>query len=339
MVILLILSFALIIRIISLNQSFWLDEAINVLAAKNYSFFGIITEYAKGDFHPPGYFIFIWGWLRLFGFSEIAARIPSIIFAIGSIYTTFLIGKKIYSKNLGYLAAFILAINPLHIYYSQEARMYSFTTFLVCINFYLFIKILKDEKVNPALYILSNFLVLMSDYLAYFIFPAQLIIILVQRHQVLKKWSVYFLISAAASLIWLPVFISQLSIGINTSSNIIVWKEVVGSSSLRALGLTFIKFMIGRISIFDKVTYAMVLIIPSLVFLILIARALKLLDKINRSLLLAWLLIPIVLAWLISFVIPIFSYFRVLFVLPSFLLLVAFGILSLNNKWKYCFCS
>ncbi len=37
---------------------------------------------------------------------------------------TFLIGRKVFSAGVGLLAAFLVAINPFQIYYSQEARMY-----------------------------------------------------------------------------------------------------------------------------------------------------------------------------------------------------------------------
>src|SRR3989344_3043650 len=120
-----ILIGGLLLRSFSLNQSLWLDEAINVLATQNFSLIGMITEYAKGDFHPPLFFIIIWVWNKLFGTGEIFIRLPSVIFGVLTIFFTFQIGKKIHSKALGLLSSFLLAINPLHIYYSQEARMYS----------------------------------------------------------------------------------------------------------------------------------------------------------------------------------------------------------------------
>src|SRR3989338_7517756 len=131
-----ILVLGTILRLISLNQSLWLDEAINVMAANSYSFFEMITQYAIADFHPPGWFIILWLWGKLFGYSEIAVRLPSVIFGVLTIYSVYLIGKKIVSQNLGLIAALLFAINPLHIYYSQEARIYAFATLAVSINFF-----------------------------------------------------------------------------------------------------------------------------------------------------------------------------------------------------------
>ena len=75
-----ILLLGLILRTVSLNQSLWLDEAINTLAVRDYSLIDLVAQYAKADFHPPGWFIILWFWTKLFGYSEIAVRIPSIIF-------------------------------------------------------------------------------------------------------------------------------------------------------------------------------------------------------------------------------------------------------------------
>ncbi|MBU1031365.1 glycosyltransferase family 39 protein, partial [Patescibacteria group bacterium] len=184
-----ILTTGLCLRLISLNQSLWLDEAINVMAAKSFSLFGMVTQYAVADFHPPGWFAILWIWGKLFGYSEIAVRLPSVIFGVLTIYITYLIGKKLISGKLGLLAALLLSINPLHIYYSQEARMYSLAAFAVAVNVYLLVKLIKGERVNLIFLISGNLLVLLSDYIAYFIFPAQFIfLILAKKREILKKW-------------------------------------------------------------------------------------------------------------------------------------------------------
>src|SRR3989338_2066633 len=149
-----ILGLGIILRLISLNQSLWLDEAINVMAAKSFSLPGMVTQYAVADFHPPGWFAVLWFWGKLFGYSEISVRLPSVIFGVVTIYITYLLGKKLVSKNLGLLAALLIAINPLHIYYSQEARMYSMAVLAVVVNIFILIKLIHKERVNIAFIVL-----------------------------------------------------------------------------------------------------------------------------------------------------------------------------------------
>lgn len=327
----LILLIALTLRFISLNQSLWLDEAINILAAKNNFFWDMVTNYAKYDFHPPGYFVIIWLWTKLFGYSEIAVRLPSVIFGVLTVLIIYQIGKKLYSKFMGLLAALLLAINPLHIYYSQEARMYSFATFAVCLNMFFFLDFFKTKTSNLG-FIISLILVLSSDYLAYLVILAQFIILIFLKSRILRKWFLLTLLSIFPWLLWLPIFTDQINIGINATSNIPEWKNVVGSSNLKEIPLTFVKFIIGRISHPDKLFYATLFLPIGLSFVFFILRAIRSQENKIKVILLNWLFIPIILSWMISFMISVYSYFRLLFVLPAFLILVSIGFLLKKNK-------
>jgi len=331
----LILVLGLILRSISLNQSLWLDEAINVVALTQYSFLGMITEYAKADFHPPLFFIVLWVWTKIFGISEILVRIPSVIFGVTTIYMIYLTGKKIYSEKLGLIAGFLLSINPLHIYYSQEARMYALATLAVSINIFFLVKLLKKEKVNSFFLVASNLAVLASDYVAWLVFPAQFIFLVFFNKNLIKKWSITFLLAVLAGAFWIPTFISQLSVGAVASSRLPTWKFVVGGFDLKTVPLTFVKFIIGRISYPDKTIYGLMLLPLIVIFSSLIFRGFRYIKNWERNLLSCWLVIPIILATIISLYIPIYSYFRILFVLPSFLILTGLGVLSLPYKFKY----
>lgn len=333
---LLILILGFILRVISLDQSLWLDEAINVLATRNFSFLGMVTEYAKADFHPPGYFIILWIWTKLFGIGEVWVRIPSVIFGLLTIYIVYLIGKKLHSKTLGLLSALLLAINPLHIYYSQEARMYALATLAVSINFFLLIKLIKKEKLSIIFLIFSNLLVLASDYVAYFIFPSQAFFLLFfKQKEFIKKWLLALSVATALGIWWIPTFLNQLDVGSLASSRLPAWKLIVGAFDPKAIPLTFVKFIIGRISLADKMVYAAVLLPISLLFLALCWRGIKFIGKLGRNLLITWISIPIILATLISLVIPIYSYFRLQFILPAFVILTSLGIISFKFKLRY----
>lgn len=331
-----ILVLGLILRILSLNQSLWLDEAINTLAAKNYSFFDLITKYAPADFHPPGWFIIIWFWTKIFGYSEIAVRIPSVIFGVLTIWVVYLIGKKISSKEVGIIGAILICLNPLHIYYSQEARMYALATLAVCINIYFVIKILRDEKTDLLFLIFSNLLVLSSDYIAYFIFPAQLIFLLFSKKKgIIKKWLLAMAISLMLGIWWIPIFLNQLNAGSVLSSRLPSWKLIVGGFDFKTLPLTFVKFIIGRISLSNKFLYTLILLPLSSLFLYLIWRGVRVANNFSKYLLLSWIVIPPVIATIISVFVPVYSYFRVLFIIPSFVMLIAIGISSFKSGMKY----
>lgn len=332
----LVLVAALALRLISLNQSLWLDEGINILAAKNFSFLGMITQYAQADFHPPGWFIILWVWTKLFGYSEIATRIPSVIFGVITIYVIYLIGKKMVSKNLGLITAILLSVNPLHIYYSQEARMYSLAALAVSVNILFLLKLVKGEKLNILFLSLSNLAIFASDYLAYFIFPAEgFFLLLTYKKEIIKKWLMAFAIAALLGIWWLPIFFQQLNTGSIASANLPTWKFVTGTFDFKTLPLTFVKFIIGRISLADKTIYAAILLPVCSLFGLLLLRGVKQTDSVTRKLLVSWLVIPVFIAAAVSAAIPVYNYFRVLFIMPGFLILISQGIMSFDKRLRY----
>ncbi len=73
MIIIAILAVGLTLRLVNLNQSFWLDEAVQAITSKG-TFLSLFAE-LRGDFHPPLYHLLMWGWAHLFGNGEIAMRL------------------------------------------------------------------------------------------------------------------------------------------------------------------------------------------------------------------------------------------------------------------------
>jgi len=51
--IILIFLAAFLIRLIALNQSLWLDEAVTANVVRNYGLTQIISGFSLNDFHPP----------------------------------------------------------------------------------------------------------------------------------------------------------------------------------------------------------------------------------------------------------------------------------------------
>src|SRR3990167_4933057 len=133
-----VLILGIILRLISINQSLWLDEATTAIASQ-LSLSDFFTHFISKDFHPPLYYLIIHYWSSIFGISEIALRIPSVIFGISTIYIVYLVAREIKIK-WPIIPALFLATSGLHIYYSQEARMYSMAAFLVSLSVYLFLR-------------------------------------------------------------------------------------------------------------------------------------------------------------------------------------------------------
>lgn len=325
-----ILVLALILRLINLDQSLWWDEAINVVYAKSTPFWWFVTKYPVGDFHPPGWFAILWVWGHLFSFGEFIIRLPSVIFGLLTIFLTYLVGKKLYSKQVGLMAALFMSLAPLHIYYSQEARMYSFVAFAVTLSSYFLLRLIKKEKFSLFGYGLSLILVLYSDYVAYLVLPAHTLYISIYYRNLLKKYISSVILGIVPFLIWLPIFPEQLKNGIEKSNIVSGWRNVVGGVGMKEAALLPVKILLGRINFENKLIYTLLLGFALAPYLFAFKKILNSLGhKVNY--LIFWILIPTALAFVISFFIPIFNYFRLLFILPAFYILIALGL----DKYRF----
>jgi len=173
--ILLIFLLGLALRIYDLaGESIWFDEAASVVASK----LGIIELIHwiidTRDGNPPFYYMFFQFWVSIFGDSEFMSRLPSAIFGSLSIFGIYAVGKLLFNKKAGLLAAFILAVSFIHIRYSQEARAYSLMILLSLVSFYCFLKMTSSGKRRYSLiYIVGSVLMLYTHYFAAFLIIVQ----------------------------------------------------------------------------------------------------------------------------------------------------------------------
>ncbi|MCL4397620.1 glycosyltransferase family 39 protein [Patescibacteria group bacterium] len=299
--VILLLGFA--VRLINLNQSLWLDEAITLQAIKSNTFGELVSKFAPGDFHPPLYYLFLKWWDGIFGYSEIASRIPSVLFGIVTVFLVFKIGEKLFSRRAGILAALFLAVNPLAVYYSQEARMYSLAMMLVASAIYFLLE--KKWLAFAAAVVLS----LYTDYLPALMLPVYFFITRYKK-TFLKYFSVIILFMLPA----VPLLLNQLGNGLSAAGT--SWGDTLGRTNLKTLALLPVKFIFGRVSVENKYLYGLITGGVGIGYFLTLARN-------QEKRLWLWFLTPLFLAAVISFKVPVFTYFRFLFVLPAFVLLLS----------------
>jgi hypothetical protein len=81
--------------------------------------------------HPPVYYALFHFWLQLVGGSEVAMRLSSVLVGTATVPMVGMLLTRAASTRAGYVGAATLAILPLHVYYSRDARMYPFLGLLV----------------------------------------------------------------------------------------------------------------------------------------------------------------------------------------------------------------
>ncbi len=129
-----LLAFAL--RLLGLGyKSLWIDEADSIYFAQR---LWSALLFRLCDPHPPGYYALLKVFIDLAGASEVVVRLPSALAGGLSVAVVARLGRELAGllpatwvpRRWGWFSAALLAVAPLHIWYSQEARMYGLVTLL-----------------------------------------------------------------------------------------------------------------------------------------------------------------------------------------------------------------
>ena len=167
--------FGLALRL-AVPRGIWLDEAISVHQA-HLSFHDLFENLQYGDRHPPLHHIVLWLDVKAFGDSEMAVRIPSIVAGTLAIPALYLLGRELYDRRTGLVAATFGAASPLLIWYSQEARMYAFVELFGLLALWTQLRAIRNPSMgNWALYILATAALLWSHYFGLLLIAVQQLI-------------------------------------------------------------------------------------------------------------------------------------------------------------------
>ncbi|HEX8977245.1 MAG TPA: glycosyltransferase family 39 protein, partial [Solirubrobacteraceae bacterium] len=134
-----------IIRLLA-GRSLWLDEATSINQA-HMSFAGMWNSLRSTDVQPPLHDTLLWVINHLAGDSELAMRAPSLLGGTLLIPVVYLIGRDLWDRRTGVLAATLTTLAPFVIWYSQEARMYAVFMLLASLALWAQVRILARAEV------------------------------------------------------------------------------------------------------------------------------------------------------------------------------------------------
>ncbi len=119
-----ILAVAALLRVFQLGTiPLWVDETATLRFADR-PFSEFFTPEAMREPNPPLYYMMARVWLLAFGDSEIAIRSLPVIIGVLTVGIVFGFGRTLGGNRVGLIAALLLATSGIHIWYSQEARAY-----------------------------------------------------------------------------------------------------------------------------------------------------------------------------------------------------------------------
>lgn len=313
-----VLVFCFLIRLVGINQSLWLDEAISVNKAKM-PIETIVPTFSIYDFHPPVHYWFLNIWIKIFGDQVWVMRLSSILFSLITIWLVYKIGCEIKNKKAGLWAAALVGANPLLIYYSQELRMYAMVTMWLVGSIYFLVKINKKPNWKNILgFNILTGLSFVTFYGSIFLIGAEILYLVVNKK---IKLAIINSLGTILAIIGIsPLLLTQLKYSQGMLNQVVNWSLVLGTVNLKNLLLIPLKFSVGKISWWPKLSYYL---IGGVWSLIVFSGVLK---GINKNKYLRFLLItPVILGIIFSLKSPLLQYFRFLYLIPIMTLLISLG--------------
>lgn len=309
-----------------IGNSLRLDEAQS-LWQTSHSILGTLKVVAQ-DVHVPLYHLILHFWQFYFGQSVETARLLSLIFFIATIPVVYLIARRILSVNWSLLVVVLFSFSPFMNWYANEARMYTLLVFMSTLSQYFFLKVIQHKGKKGWLgYSLTAMVGVYSHYFFAFNLLAQGIYFLLNRESfargTLKKFIALAIGLGVILSPWLIYFVS-LGSASNTTPNL-------ASPSTVDFFNAFSQFSFGFQT--DAVNTILVSTWPILVVVSLLA--VKSGQKVTNPVgyMLSAGLIPITLAFVLSFVLtPFFvSRYMVSCVAPLIIIFVWF----ISNYGQY----
>jgi uncharacterized membrane protein len=351
---LLLVFIAIFLRLYHLDvQSLWYDEGVTARVSQ----LGIqeLARWTANDIQPPLYYLLMSGWLRLFGpwAGNIAylMRFLSAAFGVMLVPLLGILARKLWNDCAGLLTAFVVAVSPLMVYYSQEARMYAMLIFLVTLAAWWVVVLLdrssyKGSKTQPgdekwrliylALYALTGLAAMYTHYFAGF---ALLALVLYWGHVWLREsrnkralagFALANVVILLGYLPWLPAMLRRFQIDSSYWSGTLKMGE--------ALMHTVNNFTVGATELFYEDAarawwpwFGLAVIIWIVALIMTKRRG----SQRPLALILHWLLIPPVLILFLAYRTPKFNPRYLLISWPAWALLIGGGAAALwqPDRW------
>ena len=153
-------------------QSFWLDELVTV-ALLDRSLGDVLAEVPRTEGTPFLYYVTAWAWGSLFGLGEVGLRSLSALAGTAAIPVAYGAGVVLLSRRAGLVAAALVAVNPLLVWYSQEARAYALFSLLGAGSLLAFGLALRGGRSALAAWAVVSALAIATHYYAVFLVAAE----------------------------------------------------------------------------------------------------------------------------------------------------------------------
>jgi mannosyltransferase len=192
-------------------QAYHHDEIVTASRVLRDGFWHAMEAVGFSESAPPLYYALAWAWTQLTGTGEVGLRSLSALAGVATVPVAYLLGDELRGRRAGIAVAALVAVNPMLLWYSQEARGYALFSLLTAVAALYFVRALdRGRRADLTGWGIASALALATHYFAIFPLALEALWLLRRRGRAAARglWIV-----VAAGLLLAPLAIHQMSLG------------------------------------------------------------------------------------------------------------------------------
>lgn len=130
-------------------QAYHHDEIVTASRVLRGSFWHAMDAVGFSESAPPLYYALAWLWTQVTGTGEVGLRSLSALAGVATVPVAYLIGAELRNRSAGrsgIVAAALVAVNPMLVWYSQEGRGYALLALLTSLSLLYFLRALDGAR-------------------------------------------------------------------------------------------------------------------------------------------------------------------------------------------------
>jgi mannosyltransferase len=249
-------------------QSFSNDEPFTVERAGG-ELGALLSSVRTTESTPPLFYYLAWGWEKVFGSGETGMRLLPALLGTLLVPVTWAAARVTLPPRSALIAAALVALSPLLVWYSQEARPYALFALLATGGFLFFVRVLRGRRGASAdsdlvLWALLSVAALLTHYFAVFAVGTQALWLLIERADLRGRVALAAAAPALAGVALLPLLREQEeNVPRAWTESFTLWDQLRGSVQELAVGLrwTWLVQRPGVLAILGLSAAALVLLV------------------------------------------------------------------------------
>lgn len=170
-----ITSIALVLRVLNLNSSLWLDEISPLTFYRATPLVELFTTYYSTNLHLLNTLLVKLS-ISVFGEQEWAIRLPAMIFGTATVPAIYWTARLALSREASLSAALMIAVSYHHIFFSQNGRGYSAYVFFSLLSIGFLLRVLAADRLSLWIgYVSSSILNFASLMVSALVFLSQVV--------------------------------------------------------------------------------------------------------------------------------------------------------------------